>query len=144
MDVLALKGKIQLMLILIFAILAMLSPSQTAAPSSEILRSTHDALFASFLPVDEVRQDADLLRRFSAARDGIWYAASQAPQFRRLLIPFSDLHTFGTACGVSDYLRTTRTSAFAGLTPPQRQHVLFLLQSCSENEPRRLAGISTS
>ncbi len=76
---------------------------------------------------------------FTLARDGMWKAASQAPQFQQLLAPFMDLSRFGAACGMGDYLKTVATTSFADLTPGQRQHALFLLQTCSENEPRRLA-----
>src|SRR5579871_4024103 len=112
---------------------------QVAAPADP-LRAIHDALYASFLPVDEVRQDPQLSRMFAAADDGLWSAAGQAPAFRELLKPFADLRAFGAACGIADYLKGASSSAFSGLPPAQRQHVLFLLQSCSQNEPRRLAA----
>jgi len=101
-DLLALKGGIKLMrLVFLFATLALISWSQGSAPVPDALRKTHDALFASFLPTDEIRQDADLSLRFSAARDRIWDIASQAAQFRQLLAPFNDLRAFGPACGMS-------------------------------------------
>ena len=110
-----------------------------AGAPADPLRATHDALFASFLPVEEVKQDPQLARMFGAANDGLWSAAGQAPAFRELLKPFANLRDFGAACGIADYLKTAGPGAFAGLSAPQRQQVLFLLQSCSQNEPRRLA-----
>ena len=110
------------------------------APSRpDLPQRTHEALFSSFLPVEETSKDPKLAGLFRSASDGVWSAASQAPQFRQLLTPFIDLRGFGETCGVAGYLNHTRGSAFADLTPPERRHVLFLLQSCSENDPRRLA-----
>jgi choline dehydrogenase-like flavoprotein len=106
---------------------------------TDSLRATHDALYSSFLPVEEVHGNPQLEQMFLAASDGIWSAAHQTPAFQDLLKPFADLRAFGDACGISAYINTAGTSAFADLTRPQRQHVLFLLQTCSENAPRRLA-----
>ena len=75
---------------------------------------------------------------FTGARDQIWSAARQASGFRQLLSPFADLRTLGEACGIKSYLPPGLTS-FASLTVDQREHVLFLLESCDLNEPRRLA-----
>jgi len=131
-------------LALVLAALASIACRQAGipqgAPGADPLRATHDALYASFLPVAEVRQDPQLSKMFAAASDGIWSAAGQAPEYRELLKPFADLRGFGPACGMADYLKTASSAAFSGLAPPQRQHVLFLLQSCSENDPRRLAA----
>src|SRR5579863_7852770 len=121
-------------LALIFAALATIAcrPASVpeAAPSTDLLRATHDALYASFLPVEEFRQDPQLSRMFAAASDGLWSAAGQAPAFRELLKPFANLRGFGNTCGIADYLTTAGGDAFAELKPPARQHVLFLLQSC--------------
>ncbi len=129
---------------LIFAALAMLACPQAGipqtAPSADPLRATHDALYASFLPVEELRQDPQLSRMFRAAGEGLWSAAGQAPAFRELLKPFANLRGFGDGCGMGDYLKTAGAATFGELKAPQRQHVLFLLQSCSQNEPRRLAA----
>jgi choline dehydrogenase-like flavoprotein len=113
--------------------------SAQVSSSVDPLRATHDALFASFLPVDEMKGTPQVEQMFLAAREGIWTAASKDVRFRQLLAPFADLRAFGTACKMTDYLREAGSSDFSSLTPPRRQHVLFLLQSCSENEPRRLA-----
>jgi hypothetical protein len=126
--------------LLIAALISLACPQSgmpQAGPPADRLRATHDALYASFLPVEELRQDAQLAKMFAAASDGLWSAAGQAPAFRELLKPFANLSALGAACGISDYLKTP--GAFAEFTAPQRQHVLFLLQSCSQNEPRRLA-----
>ena len=130
--------------LLIAALISLACPQSgmpQAGPPAARLRATHDALYASFLPVEELRQAAQLAKMFAAASDGLWSAAGQAPAFRELLKPFANLRGFGAACGISDYLKTPARarSAFAELTALQRQHVLFLLQSCSQNEPRRLA-----
>jgi choline dehydrogenase-like flavoprotein len=76
---------------------------------------------------------------FTAARDGIWAAASGAPAFRQLLAPFADLRSFGAACGIAAYLHPTGPESFADLTLMQRDHLLYLIESCDQNDPRRLA-----
>lgn len=113
--------------------------SISAQTASDPLHSTYDALFASFMPLEQLQQTPQAGKMFLAARDGIWTAASSAPAFKQLIAPFVNLESFGTACHMADYVRETGTSAFSSLNPAQRQHVLFLLQSCSENDPRRLA-----
>jgi choline dehydrogenase-like flavoprotein len=99
--------------------------SQAAA--DDPLRATHDALFASFLPMEEAPA------MFGEARDEIWSAAAQAPAFRSLITPFSDLRGFGL-CGLTNL----RTNAFDQLTPAERMRILFLLHACASNDVRRL------
>lgn len=108
------------------------------SPAADSLRATHDALFTSFLPVEEVQKKPELVRMFLGARDGIWQAAGEVPDFRALITPFDDLRSFGAACGLSDFLNTTGTTFFAHLTATQRAHTLLLLYTCSSNDPRRL------
>jgi hypothetical protein len=80
-----------------------------------------------------------MLILFTGVRDNIWSTASQASGFRQLLSPFADLSSFGAACGIASYLSSSGSESFASLTVIQREHVLFLLESCDQNEPRRLA-----
>jgi len=104
------------------------------------LHAVHDALFASFLPVTELPNDSKTEALLMAARDGIWQQAGSSAEFRQLLLPFVDLQGFGSHCGITQAIQGTGAASFAGLSPDNRQHVLFLLQSCSENAPRRLAA----
>jgi choline dehydrogenase-like flavoprotein len=128
---------------LIFAVLSFCACGQKATSSRPVaqdqLHTVHDALFSSFLPIEETKHDSRLFSLLTGARDGIWTAASQAAGFRQLLLPFVDLRSFGAACGVESYLKPNLPKSFAALTPAQRQHVLFLLEDCNQNEPRRLA-----
>ena len=75
----------------------------------------------------------------AAVQDNIWSAANQSPRFRQLLSPFADLQFFGSSCGIRAYLHPAGPLSFATLTRTQQDRVLFLLASCDENEPRRLA-----
>lgn len=101
-------------------------------------RATHDAVFATFLPMEEVHNNPPVEKMFLMARDGIWSGASTVPAFQQLLAPFADLGVFGGACGMGEYTKSTGTGSFAAMTQAQRQHVIFLLQTCSENQPRRV------
>jgi hypothetical protein len=105
------------------------------------LRTTHDALFNAFLPVnaEQVRGDAVVEQMFVSAREQMWTSGANAPAFQQLLTPFADLRRVGSACGLEEYLRIAGKTAFADLTSAQRRHVLYVLQSCSENKVRRLA-----
>jgi choline dehydrogenase-like flavoprotein len=102
------------------------------------LRATHDALFSSFLPLEDVQNDARIGQMLTVARDRMWIAGSNAPEFEQMLAAFRDLRSVKNLCGIRQY-RKNESDAFSNLTPAQRQHVLFLLQSCSANEARRLA-----
>ena len=115
--------------LLVFA--AVLLPAQSSEP---MRHAAHDALFEAFLPVQELAQEPKVQGMFLSARDGLWEGAKDVPAFQQLLAPFVDLRVLGRACHIpSDVTR------FADLKPAERQHILFLLQSCSANEPRRLA-----
>jgi choline dehydrogenase-like flavoprotein len=120
----------------LLAILGLLTVRLAAADAP---RAVHDALFASYIPIDDVKDKPELIAMFAAARDQIWLAAGQAPAFQMLLAPFTDLRSFGPACGISEFIKTTAGTAFPQLTPAQRSHVLYLLHTCSANDPRRLA-----
>ena len=104
--------------------------------AADEFRATHDALFSSFLPVAE---KPELQQMFLQAREGIWQAAGKERFFLALVSQFADLRNFGDACGIPDFIKSAGTTAFDKLTPPQRTRVLFLLQTCSLNPPRRVA-----
>jgi choline dehydrogenase-like flavoprotein len=133
-----------LRLLLVFFVIVCFAEGQKAEQSSALanddsLHAVHEALFSSFLPVDELKQDSLTLALFTEVGNNIWSAANHAPEFRQLLSPFADLRSFGSSCGIQAYLRPTGLTSFDSLTRPQRDHVLWLLTSCDENEPRRLA-----
>ena len=115
-------------------------PAASSAASDNALHAVHDALFASFLPVTDLPNDTKTEGLLMAARDGIWKQAGSSAEFRQLLLPFVDLRGFGSRCGIAQALPGTGAASFAGLSPDNRQHVLFLLQSCSDNAPRKLAA----
>src|SRR5262249_7411815 len=121
------------MKVLALAIACLLAPCQAQSPDP--LRATHDALFASFIPME----DASHREMFLSAREAIWVAANQAPPFRALLTPFVDLRSLGAECGVSELLGASRPAPFSGLDASARSRVLALLHTCSSSEPRRLA-----
>jgi choline dehydrogenase-like flavoprotein len=112
-----------------------------AAPAlaQDPLRATHDALFAAYLPLDDPQEKPELRGMLQQAREGMWSAAAQAPAFLALLTPFADLRSFGPVCGMSDFLKTARATAFAGLNAAERTRVLYLLHTCDANDARRLA-----
>jgi choline dehydrogenase-like flavoprotein len=109
-------------------------------PARDLYRTTHEALFASFLPVAELAGDAKLSQLLNAAEDGIWAGAGRTPQFRQLIAPFTNLGTFGSACGMDTLVQEAQTTAYAEMNPSQRERTLRLLERCPDNEPRRLAA----
>jgi|ERR1700728_2903736 len=126
--------------LIVFAALASGVWAQPPATAIDLYRRTHDALFASFLPVAELKNDPKLLGLLNAAEEGIWASAGQVPLFRQLLGPFTNLGTFGSACGMDTLVRLAQTTAYADMTPSQRERALALLRGCPDNEPRRLAA----
>ncbi len=121
-------------------VLAALVSGAWGQPQSDSFRKTHDALFRTFLPVDELQADANLSPLFKAAGDGIWTGASASPQFRQLIAPFTNLAVFGPACGMDALVRDAHTGAYADMTPAQRGRAIALLDGCEDNEPRRLSA----
>ena len=110
-----------------------------SAGAAQTPRAVHDALFASYIPIEEVKDDVRLTGMFTQARDQIWAAAGTSTAFQALLAPFNDLRAFGDTCGMSAFLRTAGSTAFVQLTATQRTHTLYLLHACPANDPRRLA-----
>jgi choline dehydrogenase-like flavoprotein len=126
--------------LILFAALAPVTWAQSAAPSAELYHRTHEALVAEFLPVVELKNDPKLSQLMQAASEGIWASAGNAPQFRQLIAPFTNLRLIGSACGMDTLVREAQTAAFADLSPSLRERALTLLERCSDNEPRRLAA----
>ena len=104
------------------------------------LHAVHDALFASFLPVDDLPNNPRTTMLLIAARDGIWQQAGGSPAFQRILQPFEDLRGFGNACGIAQAIQSSGAKSFAALAAVERQQVLSLMQHCEENAPRQLAA----
>jgi choline dehydrogenase-like flavoprotein len=125
---------------LFYAALAAVLWGQAPVAAQDNYRKTHDALFATFLPVEEMKDDAQVSRLLQAADDGIWAGAGQSPQFRQLLAPFTNLASFGPACRMDVLVGDAHTAAYVEMTAAQRRRAIELLQRCSENEPRRLAA----
>ncbi|MBV9156249.1 MAG: GMC family oxidoreductase N-terminal domain-containing protein, partial [Acidobacteriaceae bacterium] len=120
------------------------SATDQGSVNDESLHAVHNALFASFLPVDELPDDPHTALLLRSARDTIWQQAGHAPQMKQLLEPFADLRRFGNTCEISQAIGPAVQGAgavsFAALTPDRRQRVLLSLQNCSESAPRRLAA----
>jgi choline dehydrogenase-like flavoprotein len=109
-------------------------PVGHAAPDT--LHAVHDALFASFLPIDDPGQTATQAS-FASIRDGLWASTDQRANLLPILSPFVDVTKFDARCGIAVYLDTQRSTSFAALSPDQRQHVISLLEACDRNTPRR-------
>jgi choline dehydrogenase-like flavoprotein len=104
------------------------------------LHAVHDALFASFLPVNDLPNDPKTTQLLKVSRDRIWQQAKGSAALQQLLQPFVDLRRFGDACGIAQAISESGSTSFAALRVGERQKVLSLMQRCTENEPRRLAA----
>ena len=104
------------------------------------LHAVHDALFASFLPVNDLPNDPKTAELLVAAREEIWQGARNSAGFRQLLQPFEDLRGFGNTCGIGKAIEGVGRTSFDALDNAHRQRVLSLMQHCEENAPRRLAA----
>jgi choline dehydrogenase-like flavoprotein len=119
-------------------LLAAVAHTQADGISQQTLHAAHEALFTSFIPLSQMPPGSDQARMFQSAEDAMWSAAGQSPAFQSLLRPFADLRSLGRVCGIPDFLKTVGSHEFAQLDTPQREHVLALLETCSNNESRRL------
>lgn len=104
------------------------------------LHAVHDALFASFLPVNDLPNDPKTVQLLMAAREGIWQGARNSTGFQQLLQPFEDLRGFGNTCGIGQAIAGAGGTSFDALDSAHRQRALSLMQHCEENAPRRLAA----
>ncbi len=120
-------------------LLAILCALTFAVQAQDTPQAVHEALFASYIPIDDVKDKPELSAMFTAARNQIWIAAGDAPAFQALLAPFTDLRQFGDACGMPELIKTTGKSSFVQLNSTQRASALYLLHTCRANDPRRLA-----
>jgi hypothetical protein len=127
-------------LVILFAALVPVAWGQFPTTSTDLYRRTHDALFDSFLPVAELRSDAEMAQLLARADEGLWANAREVPQFRQLITPFTNLAQFGSTCGIDGLLLAAQTTAFADLSSSQRDNVLTLLQRCQDNGARRLVA----
>jgi hypothetical protein len=109
-------------------------------PPESSLHAVHNALFASFLRVDELPNDPHTTALLKTARDAIWQQTCNLRGVQQLLEPFADLRRLGGACGIAQTVQDTGATSFAALSAGKRQQVLLLLQNCSEGAPRRLAA----
>jgi len=126
--------------ILLFASIGSFGQTAVTAPAETELHAVHNALFASFLPVDDLPNDPRTTGLLIAARDAIWQQAGSSPAFRQLLQPFADLPGLGGRCGIAQAIEPAGKTSFAALDKGERQRVLFLMHQCSDNEPRRLVA----
>lgn len=117
---------------------AALAPAQNSG--GDIYRRTHDAMFASFLPVSELSTDPSVSALLAAAREGIWQGSQENQQFRQLLAPFTDLASLEAICHTGAGDAPGNSHAYADMTPDHRAHVLKTLESCPNNDARRLAS----
>jgi hypothetical protein len=106
--------------------LAALASLAIAQPQSDLYRRTHDALLASFLPVNEIKKDPQLKPLLQAADDGIWDIAGANPQFRQASPVALSRATFGSG---EPKISTSLTAAFS---PP-----LSALIQCKAFTPSR-------
>jgi choline dehydrogenase-like flavoprotein len=104
------------------------------------LEQVHDALFATFLPVDQLPNDPRATKLLRAARDGIWQEAGGVPTVQKLLVPFADMRAFGNACGVANAIQGSAATSYAQLDGAKREEVMMLLQNCDANSARHLVA----
>ena len=123
-------------------VVAALAPAQNSV--GDVYRRTHDALFASFLPVSELSKDPSVSALLAAAREAIWQGAQQNSQFRQLLARFTDLTSLEAICHMEASDAPGTSHAYADMPPGRRARVLKALESCPNNDARKLASTARS
>ena len=97
-------------LLLLIILVVRCVAGQTAAPppdqtrADDLLHAVHNALFSSFVPVDDTTGAGGVASfsssvDFQGIRDAIWDASGSSPAFQRMLTPFEDLRSFDRECG---------------------------------------------
>jgi len=106
----------------------------------DLQRRTHEALFASFLPVEQLGPDQRDKTLLIIAREGMWQKLHGDPRVAQLLAPFTDLRAFGPACDIDKIVNQASTHIFAQLSHELQLQVLTKLTTCDQESPRRLAA----
>ena len=119
-------------------VVAALVPAQNSG--GDIYRRTHDAIFASFLPVSELSGDPTVSALLAAARERIWEGAQQNPKFRQMLAPFTDLTSLEATCHAEVGGTPGKSHAYADMSFGRRAGILTALESCPNNDARRLVS----
>jgi hypothetical protein len=108
------------------------------AQQDDPLRAVHDALFASFLPVDELRGDARDSALLASANESVWSAVNADPRVRAAVASFADLRGFHGACGIG-FADEGKPVSIADLDVAKRREVLDRLEHCEVAGPRSAA-----
>lgn len=110
-----------------------------AQEQQQAIRRVHEALFAAFFPVDEVKKDARASALLATARESVWTALEAEPRVEAAEENFADLRRFQGACGIG-YAGGQRAFSFAELSRETQREVLGRLESCDADGPRALAA----
>lgn len=105
------------------------------AQQYDSLRPVHDALFASFLPVDELANDQHMSALLHDASDSVWAAVEAEPRIQSLEESFADLRSFHGACGIG-FANESHPVSLAALSRADRQQLLERLERCEADGPR--------
>lgn len=82
------------------------SANSQAIAEEGALHAAHDALFASFLPVNQLQNDPGTTALLKAARDGMWKQIGNVPEVQQLLMPFRIWEGSEERAGWRRYCRT--------------------------------------
>ena len=135
------------LLILLAALVPAAWGQSPATSIADQYRRTHDALFALFLPVAELKNDPKMTQLMNAAAEGIWAGAGQMPQFRGLIEPFTNLGGFGSACGIDTLVREAELRSSLIYRPPNARQLLCCsngVRTMNHDDSPRAYAISMS
>src|SRR5438309_1021715 len=99
------------------------------------LRREHDALFATFLPLDAGESDATTAAMLGLVRDELWTAAKDSASLRAMWLRFADLRSLSGACGLPESIVAAHWD-FASVPISERADIFARLQACSVPEIR--------
>jgi choline dehydrogenase-like flavoprotein len=111
------------------------------APADEALHGVHDALFATFVPLDSLPLDDATRALALAARDRLWVARAPAPEFRSALAAMTRLDVLaGESARLREFIAGAHERRFDRLTAAERATVVRLLRDSDSNALRLLAA----
>ena len=112
-----------------------------AAVADSSLHAVHDALFATFVPLDSLPLDASRRTLARDACDAIWATRSPSPEFCTALAGLERLDVLATQSKeLKKFVARSGEQRFDRLAPADRERVIVLLQRSESNRLRILGS----
>src|SRR5580765_4548958 len=124
-----------------FRSLAVPASMRGMAPADEAFHGVHDALFATFVPLDSLPIDVESRALALTARDRMWTARAPSPEFRSALAAMTRLDVVARKSSrLRRFIARAGEHRFDRLAATDRTAVIRILSECDNNSLRLLAA----